>query len=161
MATAVIGDIHGNLRALDDLLAQLHPLLAAKDTAVFLGDYIDRGPDTRGCIDRILRWQDESPATVITLLGNHEDWLLRSITDPARHSWLLGWRRMRRSRATPFAWRMSSGSLWRTPDLASLPNGFVLPYRLLVEAMPSSHLDFLKPSSFTTGPTMPFASTGD
>jgi len=64
--------------------------LGGKDTTVFLGDYIDRGPDTRGCIDRILRWQDESPATVITLLGNHEDWLLRSITDPARHSWLGG-----------------------------------------------------------------------
>jgi predicted phosphodiesterase len=53
MATVVIGDVHGNLRALDDLLAQLGTRLAAKDTAVFLGDYIDRGPDSRGCIDRM------------------------------------------------------------------------------------------------------------
>ena len=86
MATAVIGDVHGNFQALDDLLTQLGPLLTAKDTAVFLGDYIDRGPGTRGCIDRILRWKEESPATVVTL----EDSLLRSISDPTRHSWLVG-----------------------------------------------------------------------
>ena len=90
MATVAIGDVHGNLRALDDLLARLDPLLTAEDTVVFLGDYIDRGPDTRGCVESILRWRQESPATVVTLMGNHEDWLLRSIDDPTRHSWLVG-----------------------------------------------------------------------
>jgi hypothetical protein len=49
MATFVIGDIHGNLPALTDLLGQVEPLLTRDDTLVFLGDYIDRGPDSRGC----------------------------------------------------------------------------------------------------------------
>ena len=144
MATAVIGDVHGNLRALDDLLAQLHPLLAPKDTAVFLGDYIDRGPDTRGCIDRILRWQEESPATVITLLGNHEDWLLRSITDPARHSWLFGMEA--HQTIASYSLRVAHELRLALEDAGPrlLTERVVLPYRLLVEAMPSSHLDFLR-----------------
>ena len=54
MATVVIGDIHGNRRALDDLLSKVQAELQAEDTVVFLGDYIDRGPDARGCVDRIL-----------------------------------------------------------------------------------------------------------
>ena len=144
MATAVIGDVHGNLRALDDLLAQLGPLLAAKDTAVFLGDYIDRGPDTRGCIDRILRWQKESPARVITLLGNHEDWLLRSIKDPTRHSWLVGMEADETivSYSPRVARELRLALEQAGPRLLS--ERVVLPYELLVEAMPSSHLDFLR-----------------
>ena len=46
--------------------------LGAADTVVFLGDYIDRGPDSKGCIDRILRFRAESRASVVALLGNHE-----------------------------------------------------------------------------------------
>ena len=39
--------------------------LGAADTVVFLGDYIDRGPDSKGCIDRILRFRAESRASVV------------------------------------------------------------------------------------------------
>jgi serine/threonine protein phosphatase 1 len=90
MLTFAIGDIHGNLAALDDLLDQLAVRVDAPDTVVFLGDYIDRGPDSRGCIDRILDFRSTCRARVVTLIGNHEDWLLRSIRDPTRHSWILG-----------------------------------------------------------------------
>ena len=55
MATVAVGDIHGNLLALDDLLNKVLPTLARDDTLVFLGDYIDRGPDSRGCLERIIR----------------------------------------------------------------------------------------------------------
>ncbi len=61
-----------------------------KDVVVFLGDYIDRGHDSRGCIDAILAFRRESPAEVTCLRGNHEDWLLRTQKDYACHSWLLG-----------------------------------------------------------------------
>src|SRR5438046_10695213 len=54
MATIAIGDIHGNLPALDDLVDQVAPDLSAADTVVFLGDYIDRGPASKDCVDRIL-----------------------------------------------------------------------------------------------------------
>ena len=90
MATIAIGDIHGNLAALLDLLEQLRVDIAEGDAVVFLGDYIDRGPDARGCIDAILSFRDDNPAEVVCLRGNHEDWLLRTQNDFTRHSWLLG-----------------------------------------------------------------------
>ena len=89
MATIAIGDIHGNQRQLDDLLARVVPELRPEDTLVFLGDYIDRGPDSKGCLERILRLKLEAQFEVVTLLGNHEQWMLRSLKDPMRHSWLL------------------------------------------------------------------------
>ena len=90
MATVAIGDIHGNLPALVDLLAQVNDGIGANDTVVFLGDYIDRGPDSRACIDAILEFQKDSRAKVVCLQGNHEDWLLRTQANYAKHSWLLG-----------------------------------------------------------------------
>jgi len=81
MASFAIGDVHGNLQALDDLLQQLRREVAADDTVVFLGDYIDRGANSRRCIDRILEFRAASPAEVVTLMGNHEDWLLKTLRD--------------------------------------------------------------------------------
>jgi len=71
MATIAIGDIHGCLPPLEDLLSQLTGEVSERDTIVFLGDYIDRGPDTKGCIDRMLRFIDEIRAPVVCLCGNH------------------------------------------------------------------------------------------
>src|SRR5260370_5439224 len=90
MATIAIGDIHGHLEALNDVLEQLANELSRVDTVVFLGDYIDRGPESRGCIDRILAFSISTPATVVGLLGTHEEWLLRTFRNYTRHSWLLG-----------------------------------------------------------------------
>jgi serine/threonine protein phosphatase 1 len=90
MATIAVGDIHGNLSALEDLLAKLIPVLSPDDVVVFLGDYIDRGPDARGCLEQILRFRAECQCAVVTLLGNHEDWLLKTMRDHTFHSWILG-----------------------------------------------------------------------
>ena len=49
-----IGDIHGELEKLDELL-ELLPL-ESDDTLVFVGDYIDRGPDARGVVERVIRY---------------------------------------------------------------------------------------------------------
>jgi serine/threonine protein phosphatase 1 len=76
MATIAIGDIHGNHSALIDVLDQIRSEVDAGDTVVFLGDYIDRGPDTKRCIDAILSFRQEVKAEVVCLRGNHEDWLL-------------------------------------------------------------------------------------
>ena len=46
MRTLAVGDIHGCSTHLDALLAVVAPTPA--DTLVFLGDYVDRGPDSRG-----------------------------------------------------------------------------------------------------------------
>ena len=66
-----IGDIHGCLEKLVRLLDRLHYDPAA-DRLIFLGDYIDRGPDSRGVLALLLRLQRENPANIF-LLGNHED----------------------------------------------------------------------------------------
>lgn len=72
--TVAIGDIHGDLAALDRLLGELPPL-DAHDTLVFLGDYVDRGPDSAGVIERVSGLR--VPARVVPLKGNHEAaWLL-------------------------------------------------------------------------------------
>lgn len=47
-----IGDIHGCLPALETLLAAIEP--QPQDTLVLLGDYVDRGPQSRGVIERLL-----------------------------------------------------------------------------------------------------------
>lgn len=83
MATIVIGDIHGNIAALARLLRSIE--VSSGDTIVFLGDYIDRGRDARGCIEAILALRESSPAQVVCLQGNHEEWLLRTLTDYSRH----------------------------------------------------------------------------
>ena len=62
------GDIHGCSKALRTLIENIQP--TADDTLVFLGDYVDRGPDSRGVIDLLLDLQ--SRCNLITLLGNHE-----------------------------------------------------------------------------------------
>ena len=51
--TIAIGDIHGCLPALETLLAAIRP--QPVDTLVLLGDYVDRGPDSRGMIQRLLK----------------------------------------------------------------------------------------------------------
>ena len=51
MATIAVGDVHGNLAALDELLRQLRSAVTDGDVVVFLGDYIDRGPNSKECVD--------------------------------------------------------------------------------------------------------------
>lgn len=81
-----IGDVHGRL----DLLARLHDLIAADAAAagarrkvvVYLGDYVDRGPDSRGVIDLLMR-RPLAGFEHVYLLGNHEDYLLQFLENPA------------------------------------------------------------------------------
>jgi serine/threonine protein phosphatase 1 len=73
--TFAVGDIHGDLAALQLLFERL-PTFTSDDTVVFLGDYIDRGPDSAGVVDWVRSFEKKSPAKVVTLRGNHEDaWL--------------------------------------------------------------------------------------
>jgi serine/threonine protein phosphatase 1 len=73
--TFAIGDIHGDLASLAKLFGRL-PELVADDTVVFLGDYIDRGPDSAGVVAWVRDFAQRTPAKVVCLRGNHEDaWL--------------------------------------------------------------------------------------
>ena len=74
--THIIGDIHGCADLLDRLMDTLSP--SADDALVFLGDYIDRGPDTPGVVNRLIALKEEHARTVF-LRGNHEAMLLNFI----------------------------------------------------------------------------------
>jgi Calcineurin-like phosphoesterase. len=54
-----IGDIHGCLSPLQALIDKLAP--SSDETLVFLGDYIDRGPDSKGVIDYLLTLKETHP----------------------------------------------------------------------------------------------------
>lgn len=144
MATIAIGDIHGNLAALTDLLDQLLPDAVEGDVVVFLGDYVDRGPDAKGCIDAILAFEDRGPARVVALCGNHEDWMLRTMRDPTRHSWFLGMQPLDTIRSYSLeaegALRKAAGQVGLQLFIGSCE----LPYHLFFDAMPSGHRAFFK-----------------
>jgi len=70
--TFAIGDIHGDLASLETLLARL-PALTSDDTIVFLGDFVDRGPDSAGVVARVRELMATSTARVVAIRGNHED----------------------------------------------------------------------------------------
>ncbi len=80
-----IGDIHGCSNELEQLLEMIARDLEAvplkRHTIVFLGDYIDRGPDSCGVISRLIRLQKSSDR-VICLKGNHEEKFLQFLADP-------------------------------------------------------------------------------
>ncbi len=69
-----IGDIHGCNHELKQLLARIRPD-PLTDTIVFIGDYLDRGPDSRGVIDTLLDLKKTFPH-LICLQGNHESMFL-------------------------------------------------------------------------------------
>lgn len=74
-----IGDIHGCQLQLTKLLERI-PLDKKRDTLVFLGDYINRGPDSRKVIETLIELREQCANTVF-LMGNHEEMLLEYATD--------------------------------------------------------------------------------
>jgi len=72
-----IGDIHGCSTALRALLIAIGP--RPGDTIVTLGDYIDRGPDSRGVVNQLLELRAQ--VRLITILGNHEEMMMQVINE--------------------------------------------------------------------------------
>ncbi|RAU23355.1 serine/threonine protein phosphatase [Paramagnetospirillum kuznetsovii] len=139
-----IGDIHGRMDLFERLLAAISTDVSYdpyeigrpdRVVVICMGDLIDRGPDSRGVIERLL---SGAPATgplagaqFIALRGNHEDYMTQFLAD---FSVAPGWLR--------------NGGLEAIRSyVGHLPDGFVADYpalqRLLYRAMPPSHLRFL------------------
>ncbi len=130
-----IGDIHGRA----DLLRRLHRNIlddaedagAARKVVVYIGDYVDRGPDSFGVVDMLI----EEPLDGFErhhLKGNHEDFLLRFVEAGADGEvWM-----MNGARAT----LESYGVEWS--DMAYGVDGLEAARRKFVDFMPESHLRF-------------------
>jgi serine/threonine protein phosphatase 1 len=110
--TIAVGDIHGCSKALDALIEVIAP--TPEDRLVMLGDYIDRGPDSRGVIERLLELQQR--CQLVPLMGNHE----------------LMFFRAQETITELFFWLNYGGQ--QTVDS----------YGGDLEAMPPPHLDFLR-----------------
>ena len=86
-----IGDIHGGVNTLKALLRAIN--LRHTDSLFLLGDYVDRGPDSKGVLDTIMELKKCS-YDVTALRGNHDDMMLKAITDPRDNfarSWFGDW----------------------------------------------------------------------
>lgn len=89
MTRYAIGDVHGGSKTFRALLDVLN--LRHGDQLYMLGDYIDRGPDSKGVLDIILQLIDEGFG-VRPVRGNHEDMLLDSVAG-THDGWMEGWGR--------------------------------------------------------------------
>lgn len=112
--TIVIGDIHGCLKALDAVLRAVN--LQSDDTLVTIGDYVDRGPDSKGVIERLIGLKDQ--VNLVPLLGNHEEMMLESLE---KH-------------AEPYGWFLHGGST--TMESYGFEGD--------MSVVPPSHLEFLR-----------------
>jgi serine/threonine protein phosphatase 1 len=82
-----IGDIHGCFNAMKELVENKIKL-KQEDKLIFLGDYIDRGPDSKAVIDYIIELQNNN-YDVVTLLGNHEAMLIDALNnEDALSKWI-------------------------------------------------------------------------
>jgi serine/threonine protein phosphatase 1 len=128
-----IGDIHGRLDLLSDLAHQIDDdLQTASGIAItiFLGDYVDRGPNSAGVIECLAR--GNFPTEFMALRGNHEDVMLKFLDDS---SVLSSWRNFG-GLETLHSYGVDVGPAMRGVGYESL--------RLdLLERMPEWHRQFL------------------
>jgi serine/threonine protein phosphatase 1 len=139
-----IGDIHGR----SDLLQQLFTVIDSdvrnakpeRAIEVFLGDYVDRGPDSRGVLDLLIK-RSQSHETVC-MKGNHEAFMLEVLKEPAK---LQDWKQ--------FGGLLTLTSYGVRPTMNPTADEQLKLIGALREAVPAAHVEFMQnlSSSFTCG----------
>lgn len=131
-----VGDVHGRLDLLETLLAKIDEDNAGrppkKTYIVFLGDLIDRGPDSAGVVERLRNYRPDF-ATPVFLGGNHEEVLLRIVA--GEHEIFGDWLSFGGAECVA-SYGLDPRSLGRKEPAAAA--------RQLVEALPSGHVEFLE-----------------
>ena len=111
--TYAIGDVHGRLDLLRQAIEVISEHVGDRPfRVVLLGDYVDRGPDSRGVVEFLIDLQRRWP--VVCLKGNHEELMLQAVTDP-------GNRRLERWLEYGGDQTLRSYGLERDDDLAAIP----------------------------------------
>ena len=144
-----VGDIHGQRGKLTDLLNQIQP--TKQDQFIFLGDYVDRGPDSKGVIEDLIDFRQLYPQAIF-LRGNHDQLMLDVLfyagliqEQPLR---LLSKQYARKMRLYPDlqCWKDNGGDTteksYRTQFVYE-PGG-VAKYVNLGDDVPFTHVDFLQ-----------------
>lgn len=129
-----IGDVHGRSDLLANLASQIFDDLStapASSLTIFLGDYIDRGRDSAGVVDRLAR--GDFPTPFCALRGNHEDILLRFLED---ETLLEAWRKFG-GLETLHSYGVNVGDAMRG-------RGYDVARTALIERMPEAHRRFLE-----------------
>ncbi len=131
-----IGDIHGRLDLLQELLAKVEADIAARghreNYIIFLGDLIDRGPDSAGVVER-LRSYKPGDATTIFLSGNHEEVMLRILAGE-KGRLLADWLKFGGAECLA-SYGLDPAALGRKPEASAL--------KAIKAAVPQTHADFL------------------
>lgn len=83
----LISDIHGELDLFEQLLDKVK-YNPKEDQLVLLGDYIDRGPNSRGVLNKVMALKDEG---AIVLRGNHDDMLV-AVANEKENAWNRWWK---------------------------------------------------------------------
>jgi serine/threonine protein phosphatase 1 len=130
-----IGDVHGRLDCLDTLLAEIDADDEARGrcetTLVFLGDLMDRGPESRGVIERAM--EIATTRNSVFLMGNHEEVFIHSWEGDSRAAALL---HRIGGRETVMSYGVHATD-YDAGDLSDLT-------RLLEEQVPAEHIAFLR-----------------
>jgi serine/threonine protein phosphatase 1 len=134
-----IGDIHGRLDLLDRLLDMIQEDVARRESAgtnvlIYLGDYVDRGPDSAGVLERLL-----APLPgfdVVRLLGNHEA-MMRAVL-AGDEDWLETWRH---NGAAETLESYGIAGEWGPPLIAEARRRIPLAHRRLLDSLATCHVD--------------------
>jgi serine/threonine protein phosphatase 1 len=139
-----IGDVHGRADLLEQVLARIDADLASRPASdaiqIFLGDYIDRGPQSRQVLDRLIG-RGRTRKSVF-LKGNHETYIGAFLKNPLM---LTDWRRL--------GGMDTLLSYGLTPPVGMSPSAYAGLAATFAEALPANHRQFLgalRPS-FTLG----------
>ncbi len=133
-----IGDVHGQIGRLEamidritaDLTARPHP----RPRLVTLGDYVDRGPDSRGVIETLIHLRDSELPTTF-LLGNHDSYVLEYLADPEWFDRAVHWLHPTMGGAATLASYGVEGARDTLPELT---------HEAFVEVFPDAHRRFLE-----------------
>jgi serine/threonine protein phosphatase 1 len=88
--TFAIGDVHGCIDPLKRLISRIEMARPEGGTVVFLGDYIDRGPDSKGVVDLLIAGPQKPGWKWVALKGNHEDMMVSCVNGENPLEWWIG-----------------------------------------------------------------------
>ncbi|CAM4326522.1 serine/threonine protein phosphatase [Bacillus manliponensis] len=127
----VISDIHGEIEKFEKLLIEVN-YNAKHDQLILLGDYIDRGPNARAVIEKVMQLKEEG---AFVLKGNHEDMMIKALTMNEENSW-NHWVKRNGGDKTLYSYGLSE------KELAIESEGFEKPK--LISRTLDKHLHFVK-----------------